>query len=71
MLGAGAIGCEFASVWNSFGAKVTIVEALPHLVPAEEESSSKLLERAFRRKGITFHVGTKLTDVAVRTTASP
>jgi dihydrolipoamide dehydrogenase len=64
VLGAGAIGCEFASVWNSFGADVTIVEALPHLVPAEEESSSKLLERQFRRKGITFHVGTKLTDVS-------
>jgi dihydrolipoamide dehydrogenase len=63
VLGAGAIGCEFASVWNSFGATVTIVEALPHLVPAEEESSSKLLERQFRRKGIAFHVGTKLTDV--------
>jgi dihydrolipoamide dehydrogenase len=66
VLGAGAIGCEFASVWNSFGATVTIVEALPHLVPAEEESSSKLLERAFRRQGIAFHVGTKLTDVAVK-----
>jgi dihydrolipoamide dehydrogenase len=63
VLGAGAIGCEFASVWNSFGATVTIVEALPHLVPAEEESSSKLLERQFRRKGIAFHIGTKLTDV--------
>jgi dihydrolipoamide dehydrogenase len=64
VLGAGAIGCEFASVWNSFGATVTIVEALPHLVPAEEESSSKLLERQFRRKGIAFHIGTRLTDVA-------
>lgn len=63
VLGAGAIGCEFASVWNSFGATVTIVEALPHLVPLEEESSSKLLERQFRRKGIAFHVGTKLTGV--------
>jgi dihydrolipoamide dehydrogenase len=63
VLGAGAIGCEFASVWNSFGADVTIVEALPHLVPAEEESSSKLLERAFRRSGITSHLGTKVSDV--------
>jgi dihydrolipoamide dehydrogenase len=63
VLGAGAIGCEFASVWNSFGASVTIVEALPHLVPLEEESSSKLLERQFRRKGIAFHIGTKVTDV--------
>jgi dihydrolipoamide dehydrogenase len=52
ILGAGAIGCEFASVWASFGAEVTIVEALPHLVPLEEESSSKLLERAFRKRGI-------------------
>ena len=41
---------QFASVWRSFGAEVTIVEALPHLVPAEEESSSKLLERAFRKR---------------------
>jgi dihydrolipoamide dehydrogenase len=63
VLGAGAIGCEFASVWNSFGADVTIVEALPHLVPAEEESSSKLLERAFRRAGITSHLGTKVSEV--------
>jgi dihydrolipoamide dehydrogenase len=60
VLGAGAIGCEFASVWRSFGADVTIVEALPHLVPAEEESSSKLLERAFRRRGINFHLGARL-----------
>ena len=64
ILGAGAIGCEFASVWRSFGAEVTIVEALPHLVPAEEESSSKLLERAFRRRGIAFHLGAKLQSAA-------
>jgi dihydrolipoamide dehydrogenase len=63
VLGAGAIGCEFASVWNSFGAEVTIVEALPHLVPSEEESSSKLLERAFRKAGIKSHLGTKVSDV--------
>ncbi len=64
VLGAGAIGCEFASVWNAFGAQVTIVEALPHLVPAEEESSSKLLERQFRRKGIAFHIGSRLSEVS-------
>ncbi len=57
ILGAGAIGCEFASVWRSFGAEVTIVEALPHLVPLEEESSSKLLERAFRKRGIKQELG--------------
>ena len=50
MLGGGVIGCEFASAWTSFGTKVTIVEALPHLVPLEDEASSKLLERAFRRR---------------------
>jgi dihydrolipoamide dehydrogenase len=63
ILGAGAIGCEFASVWRSFGADVTIVEALPHLVPLEEESSSKLLERAFRRRGITQHLGARFAGV--------
>ena len=62
-LGAGAIGCEFASVWSSFGAQVTIVEALPHLVPLEEESSSKLLERQFRRKGIKFELGARFAGV--------
>ena len=52
ILGGGVIGVEFASVWRSFGAEVTIVEMLPHLLPPEDESSSKLLERAFRRRGI-------------------
>jgi dihydrolipoamide dehydrogenase len=57
------IGVEFASVWKSFGADVTIVEALPHLVPMEEESSSKLLERAFRRRKINFHIGARFAGV--------
>jgi len=63
ILGAGAIGCEFASVWRSFGAEVTIVEALPHLVPLEEESSSKLLERAFRKRGIKQELGARFENV--------
>ncbi len=58
VLGGGVIGCEFASVWRSFGAEVTIVEALPRLVPAEDEACSKALERAFRKRGIKFHTGT-------------
>ena len=58
VLGGGVIGVEFASIWRSFGAEVTIVEALPHLVPAEDEDSSKQLERAFRRRGIKFELGT-------------
>lgn len=57
VLGGGVIGVEFASVWRSFGVDVTIVEALPHLLPAEDVSSSKALERAFRKRGIAFQLG--------------
>ncbi len=57
VLGGGVIGCEFASVWRSFGADVTIVEALPRLVAAEDEAVSKVLERAFKKRGIGYKVG--------------
>jgi dihydrolipoamide dehydrogenase len=63
VLGGGVIGVEFASVWRSFGAEVTIVEALPHLLPLEDESSSKLLERAYRRRGINFELGVRFEGV--------
>jgi dihydrolipoamide dehydrogenase len=63
ILGGGVIGVEFASVWRSFGAEVTIVEMLPHLLPAEDEASSKLLERAFRRRGIKYKLGTRFETV--------
>ncbi|WP_409331266.1 dihydrolipoyl dehydrogenase [Trujillonella humicola] len=63
ILGGGVIGCEFASAWKSFGVDVTIVEALPHLVPLEDESSSKLLERAFRRRKIGFELGSRFSGV--------
>ena len=63
VLGGGVIGSEFASVWRSFGADVTIVEALPHLVPLEDEASSKLLERAFRRRGIKQKLGARFAGV--------
>lgn len=63
VLGGGVIGCEFASVWKSFGAEVTIIEALPHLIALEDESSSKQLERAFRKRGINFELGTKFKSV--------
>src|SRR6266508_4673358 len=59
VLGGGVIGVEFASAWTSFGTKVTIVEALPSLVPLEDEANSKQLERAFRRRGIGFKVGVR------------
>jgi dihydrolipoamide dehydrogenase len=64
VLGGGVIGVEFASVWKSFGAEVTIVEALPHLVPNEDEFLSKQLERQFRRRKIAFKTGTKFTGVS-------
>ncbi|MFB9653400.1 dihydrolipoyl dehydrogenase [Pseudarthrobacter sp. NPDC092184] len=63
ILGGGVIGVEFASVWNSFGAKVTIIEALPRLVPGEEEIVSKGLERAFRARNIAFHTKTMFAGV--------
>ena len=64
VLGGGVIGCEFASVWKSFGAEVTIIEGLPHLVALEDESSSKLLERAFRKRGINFELGTRFKSAS-------
>lgn len=63
VLGGGVIGVEFASVWRSFGAEVTIVEALPRLVAAEDPASSKALERAFRKRGIAFRTGTPFQSV--------
>jgi dihydrolipoamide dehydrogenase len=71
VLGGGVIGCEFASAWKSFGVDVTIVEALPHLLPPEDEQSSKALERAFRKRGIEFRLGrpferVERTDSGVR-----
>ena len=64
VLGGGVIGVEFASVFRSFGASVTIIEALPRLVPAEEESISKALERAFRKRGIVTRTNARFASVA-------
>ncbi|WP_309071272.1 dihydrolipoyl dehydrogenase [Arthrobacter sp.] len=58
VLGGGVIGCEFASVWKSFGVDVTIIEGLPSLVPNEDASIVKNLERAFKKRGIKFNTGT-------------
>jgi len=63
VLGGGVIGVEFASVWRSFGSEVTIVEALPRLVPNEDESCSKALERAFRKRGIVSKTGVRFSGV--------
>jgi dihydrolipoamide dehydrogenase len=58
VLGGGVIGVEFASAWRSFGADVTILEALPRLVPAEDADSSKAVERGFRKRKIAFKTAT-------------
>ncbi|MFE1663384.1 dihydrolipoyl dehydrogenase [Microbacterium sp. P02] len=63
ILGGGVIGVEFASVWRSFGADVTVIEALDHLVPNEDVTSSKALERAFRKRGIGFSLGVRFAGV--------
>jgi dihydrolipoamide dehydrogenase len=68
--GRRVIGVEFASVFKSFGADVTIVEALPRLVPGEDEFASKLLERAFRRRKIAFKTGVKFTGAKQSDTRS-
>lgn len=63
VLGGGVIGAEFASAWRSFGVEVTIVEALPALVPAEDPAVSKALQRAYRKRKITTHTGSPVSDV--------
>jgi dihydrolipoamide dehydrogenase len=73
VMGSGAVGVEFASVYARFGTEVTIVELLPRLVPLEDEEVSKELERAFRKRGIKAQTGTRLekmekTDAGVRVT---
>ena len=62
VLGGGVIGVEFASVWKSFGSDVTIIEALPRLVPAEDEAVSKAFERAYRKRGINFSTGVRFAS---------
>jgi dihydrolipoamide dehydrogenase len=65
IVGAGAIGVEFAYFYNSFGSKVTLVEMLPEILPLEDDEVSKALHRAFERQGITLHVGTKCENFSV------
>lgn len=63
VLGGGVIGVEFASIWRSFGTDVTIIEGLPTLVPNEDASVSKAMERAFRKRGINFRTGVRFQGV--------
>src|ERR671933_1511408 len=63
VLGGGIIGCEFASIFNTFGTEVTIVEMLPRLIPQEDEDAAKELAKQFGKKGITLHLGKQCTGV--------
>ena len=74
ILGSGAVGVEFGSIFHSFGSKVTIIELLPTLVPAEDEAVSAELEKSFKKRGIAVHTGTRVTsaratDAGVQLTA--
>ena len=63
VIGSGAVGVEFASVFNSFGCPVTIIEALPRIVPVEDEDVSKELLRAYKKRGIDVHVSAKVDKI--------
>ena len=63
LIGAGAVGTEFASIYRSFGAEVDLVEMLPRMLPAEDEESSKQVERSFKKRGINTYTDTKMTAV--------
>ncbi len=65
ILGSGAVGVEFASIFRRFGSEVTIVELLPRLVPVEDEAVSAELEKSFRKQGIKIHTGAKVTGATV------
>src|SRR6187401_868322 len=66
ILGSGAVGVEFASIFRRFGSDVTILELLPRLVPVEDATVSAELEKSFRKQGITSHTGAKVTRATVR-----
>ncbi|MGA2000231.1 MAG: dihydrolipoyl dehydrogenase [Terriglobales bacterium] len=63
IVGSGAVGVEFASIYNSFGAACTVIEMLPRIVPLEDEDISKELDRAFRKRNITTHVNASVGKV--------
>jgi dihydrolipoamide dehydrogenase len=66
IMGSGAVGVEFGSIFRRFGSEVTIIELLPRIVPIEDEAVSAELERSFRKQGIKVLAGTKVTQAAVR-----
>ena len=60
IIGGGAIGVEFATIWSGYGVDVTIVEMLPHILPNEDEEAAAELVKAFKKRGVKVHAGTKV-----------
>jgi len=65
VLGAGAVGCEFADIFNAFGSKVTLIEALPRILPLEDAEASDAVAKVYRKRGIQTFAGAKVTKAAV------
>jgi dihydrolipoyl dehydrogenase len=63
IVGAGAVGCEFADVFNAFGSQVTLIDVMPNILPLEDLDSSKEVERSFKKRGITVLTGAKISNV--------
>ncbi|MBP2647999.1 MAG: dihydrolipoamide dehydrogenase [Gemmatimonadetes bacterium] len=66
VIGAGAVGSEFADIFTAFGTKVTLIEALPRILPIEDAESSDVLSKSFRKRGIAVHAGAKVVKADVR-----
>lgn len=66
IVGAGAVGCEFADIFNAFGTKVTLIEVLPRILPFEDAEASDTLTKSYKKRGITIHSGAKVKKATVR-----
>ena len=65
VVGAGAVGCEFADIFNAFGTQVTLLEALPRIIPLEDEEASDALAKSYRKRGIAVHAGARILAATV------
>ena len=65
VIGAGAVGCEFADIFNAFGSKVTLIEALPRILPLEDAEASDALAKSYKKRGIAVHAGVQVTKATV------
>jgi dihydrolipoamide dehydrogenase len=66
IIGAGAVGCEFGDIFNAFGSKVTLIEALPRILPLEDAEASDVVAKSYKKRGITVLAGVKVKKATVR-----